>query len=202
MAISSGIFFFVDRSITPSIIAISEATVEYRAQQALNTAVKETLTPNLNYSDLVTILTNASGDITLIQSNTLRMNSLSAMLSAACQEKISALGVQGINVPLGSITGSKILAGRGPKIAVKIIPLGSVSSEFVSEFETSGINQTRHRIHLVIQAHVKIVVPLSQKNIDVYSKIPISECIIVGDVPDTFLTSESRDDLLNLVPVD
>lgn len=197
-----GIFFFIDHSITPSVIAMSEATVEYRAQKALNTAVIETLSPDLNYNDLVTIITNQSGDITLLEANTLRMNSLSAMLSTACQEKISALGVQGIKIPLGSVTGSKMLAGRGPKINVKIIPLGSVSSEFVSEFETSGINQTRHRIHILIRAHVRIVVPLSHKNIDVYSKIPVSECIIVGDVPNTFLTTENEDDLLNLIPID
>jgi sporulation protein YunB len=120
--------------------------------------------------------------------------------STLAQNEIRSLGAEGITVPLGSITNSKLLSGRGPDIKVKIIPVGSVSTNFSDEFKQAGINQTRHKIYLELETQVRIVVPLGSDIINVSTRVPITETIIVGDVPNSYVNVDNEDQMLNLIP--
>ena len=101
---------------------------------------------------------------------------------------------------MGSITNSKLLSGRGPDIKVRIIPVGSVSTDFSDEFIQAGINQTRHKIYLELKTQVRIIVPLGSDIINVSTRVPITDTIIVGDVPDSYVNVDNEDQMLNLVP--
>lgn len=193
-------FVIIDKGIKPTVIAMSEAKVEYMATIAMNNAVKQTLGSDIKYTDLVNILTDNNGNITMIQANTIRMNSLAADASSSTLSEITKMGDQGIEVPLGSIFNSRILAGMGPNIKVRIIPVGSVSTEFDTEFENAGINQTRHKIFLNMRAQVRVVVPLGSDVVAVSAKVPISETIIVGEVPDYYVNIDDKGKILNLIP--
>ncbi|NMA95478.1 MAG: sporulation protein YunB [Clostridiales bacterium] len=193
-------FTIVDQGIKPTVIAMSEARVEHMATIAMNNAVEKTLGSDIKYTDLVNILTDNNGNITMIQANTVRMNNLASDASSMTLFEITKMGDQGIEVPLGSMFNSRILAGRGPNIKIKIIPVGSVSTEFDTEFENAGINQTRHKIFLNMRAQVRVVVPLGSDVVSVSAKVPISETIIVGDVPDYYVNIDEKDKILNLIP--
>ena len=193
-------FVIIERGIKPTVIAMSEARVEHMATIAMNNAVEKTLGSDIKYTDLVNILTDNNGNITMIQANTVRMNHLASDASNSTLLEITQMGDQGIEVPLGSIFNSRILAGRGPNIKIRIIPVGSVSTEFETEFENAGINQTRHKIFLNMRAQVRVVVPLGSDVVSVSAKVPISETIIVGDVPDYYVNIDEKDKILNLIP--
>lgn len=193
-------FVFVDRSIKPTVIAMSEARVRYIAVKSMNNAVKKVLGTDLKYTDLITVLTDRDGRVSMLQANTMKMNILASETSSQAQDEILVNGSKGIYVPLGSVLGGRILAGSGPKINVRMIPVGSVSTEFSSEFENAGINQTRHKIYLVLRARVRIVVPLGSDVSDIVTKVPITETIIVGDVPQNYVNVDETDKMLNLVP--
>ena len=193
-------FLLIDWGIKPTIIAMSEAKVEYIAVLAMNNAVSQILGGNIKYTDLTDVLTDKNGKITMIQYNTILINTLARETSTLAQNEIRSLGAEGISVPLGSATKSKLLSGRGPDIDVKIIPVGSVSTDFTDEFRQAGINQTRHRIFLSLQTQVRIVVPLGSNVIKVSTKVPIAETIIVGDVPDSYVNVADEDQMLNLIP--
>ncbi len=90
----------------------------------------------------------------------------------------------------------------GPDIRVRMTPVGSVSVDFTDEFHAAGINQTRHKIYLLLKTQVKIVVPLGSEVINVSTRVPISESIIVGDVPQTYVNVADEDQMLNLVPIE
>ncbi len=62
-----------------------------------------------------------------------------------------------------------------------------------------AINQTRHKIYLLATTNVKIIIPASSSTIKVNSYVPISESIIIGEVPDSFVMVED-DKLMNLIP--
>jgi sporulation protein YunB len=196
------VFILIDTGIKPTIIAMSEAKVEYIAVLAMNNAVSKILGSNVKYTDLNDILTDKDGRITMVQYNTILINTLARETSTLAQDEIRSLGAEGIYIPLGSITKSKLLSGRGPDIKVKIIPVGSVSINFSDEFKQAGINQTRHKIYMEMKTQVRIVVPLGSDIIDVATRVPITETIIVGDVPDTYVNVDNEDQMLNLVPID
>ena len=195
-------FMIIDRGIKPTIIAMSEAKVEYIAILAMNNAVSKILGTNVKYTDLTDVLTDKDGKISMIQYNTILINTLARDTSTLAQNEIRTLGEQGITIPLGSITRSKILSGMGPNIKVRMIPVGSVSTDFSDEFNQASINQTRHRIFLTLRTQVRIVVPLGSNIIDVSTRVPITETIIVGDVPQTYVNVQNEDQMLNLIPME
>jgi sporulation protein YunB len=200
-ALVSSIFIFIDRGIKPTVIAMSEAQVRYIAIKAMNNAVKKVLNTNIKYTDLLNVMTDKNGKISLIQANTIRMNALATETSSVAQEEIRLMGAEGIYIPLGSIFNSKILAGLGPRIKVTILPIGSVAIDFVTEFENAGINQTRHKIYMVMEANVRIVIPLGSDTASIRTRVPVTETIIVGDVPDYYINVEGKkDSIINLVP--
>jgi sporulation protein YunB len=90
--------------------------------------------------------------------------------------------------------------GRGPQISVKMTPVGAVVCRFISHFETAGINQTVHKIYVNVVAKVSVVLPLSTRSVETDQQVLISECVIVGQVPEVYLHSDSLDTLLNFVP--
>ena len=80
-----------------------------------------------------------------------------------------------------------MLAKYGPQLKVSIEPIGTVSVNFKTSFQSAGINQTRHRIYLEAKTQVKVVIPLTTSTKEVKTEIPICETIIVGDVPQSYV---------------
>ena len=95
--------------------------------------------------------------------------------------------MDGITIPIGSATRSKILSNYGPVIRVSLLPAGTADVNTVEAFEEAGINQTRHRIVLEITANIQIIQPLLSSNITVKTNVPIVETIIIGNVPQAIL---------------
>jgi sporulation protein YunB len=195
------LFLFVDNNIKPVVLAMSESTARSVAIKAMNNSVKRILGDNIKYTDLINVLTDKDGKIAMIQANTVHMNTLASEASLAAQNEIVDMSRDtSLYIPLGSIFGTRILAGLGPKIRVKIVPVGSVSTDFATEFENAGINQTRHKIYIIMKSQVQIVVPLGSETIQVSTRIPVSETIIVGEVPNNYVNVDDTDKMLNLIP--
>lgn len=197
---SALIFLIIDQGMKPTIIEMAEARVEFIAIRAMNNSVMQILGSHIKYTDLINVLTDNEGRITMLQQNTIMINALASATSSMAQDEIRALGEQGIEVPLGSVTRSKILAGLGPNIPIRIIPIGSVATDFDTEFVSAGINQTRHKVYLILQTQVRIVVPLGSEVIQVSTRVPITETIIVGEVPLYYVNVEDQGQMLPLIP--
>lgn len=179
-------------------------TIELRAKsistRAMNSAVSDVIMNSIVYDDLINIVTDELGNITMIQANSLEINNLSKDLAQSTENKIEEYGKKGVSIALGSFTGIPFLVGLGPSIKLNVSPIGSVYSTFSSEFESAGVNQTIHRIYLNINANVGVVLPLYTKKFTTSQHVLIAESIIVGSVPEVYLYSDSLDTLLNFVP--
>ena len=179
-------------------------TVELRskslATKAMNSAIADVVINSIVYEDLVNIITDELGNITMIQANSIEINNLSKDLAQTTENKIEEYGKAGVTIPLGSFTGIPMLVGRGPNIKLKVNPIGAVNCSFLSQFESAGINQTNHKIYLKISADVGVVLPLLSKKYNTTRQVLISESIIVGQVPEVYLYSDTLDTLLNFVP--
>ena len=192
-------YTLIDGAIRPTILSISEAKLRAIAVQAMNDAVRETVGSDVSYSDLINIQKDSEGKITLVSANAVKMNELAASTAIAAQDKILNLGEQGIGIPLGTILGGQLMTGRGPQIVVKFEPMGSVTTDFMTEFEDAGINQTRHKVYLVFKATVRILIGNAAQTVEISTQVLIADTIIIGDVPDNYFQGTS-DQLLNLLP--
>lgn len=186
--------------INPVLIGTIEIKTKSVSTKAINAAVGNVVKNGVVYEDLVNIVTDELGNITMIQANALEINNLSKELAQTTERMIENYGELGVEIPLGSFSGIPILAGVGPDVNLKITPIGAVNCKFVSKFEQAGINQTIHRIYININANVGIVMPLYTKKFVSTQEVLISESIIVGSVPEVYLYSDSLSTLLNFVP--
>ena len=98
-------------------------------------------------------------------------------------------------IPLGSLTGSPLLAGRGPLLHIKMQSVGSSSAHFENAFASAGINQTRHEIRLVVDVYVSVLLPGFSTVTKVTNRCAVAETVIVGSVPDTYTYFDTREDM-------
>jgi sporulation protein YunB len=180
-------------------MAMSEVRARVIATQAINEAVSSELTYKIKYEDLFIIKTDKDNKVTMLQANTMVMNRIATETALNIQERLRQMGVKRVGIPFGSILGSNIFANYGPRLNVEILPVGTVSVNFATDFEQAGINQTRHKIYLIIKTQVKIIVPLVSNRVDVVTQVPIAETIIVGDIPQNYIYVPERE-FMNVVP--
>ena len=167
-------------------IAISDA--RDAVTLAVNGCVDRMMRENsFGYDYFVTLEKNADGSITAITANTAHINALSSRIM---QEIANAADSESLNIsiPLGSLLGSNLLMGRGPEIPVHIRMLTSSFVRFDNDLISTGINQSRHVITLKANVDIDIMIPLSTVSTTVETDILIAETVIVGRVPDTYVT--------------
>lgn len=181
------ILSFIEHQIAPTVQTIAEARARMIATEAINNAIKEKIAKNIQYKDLITIHKDVNGQITLIQINTVEINRIETETSLEAVKKLKQISMETIKIPLGLVTGSKILANIGPNINIMLQPVGTAEVDTTEAFEEAGINQTRHKIILSITAKVKVVQPFFSSQVEVNTNVPIAETIIVGTVPQTIL---------------
>jgi sporulation protein YunB len=188
-------------TVTPIIVATAEAKIKSLSTMAINSAIFEVMSMGVKYNDLITITKDDAGKIQLIQANAVLINRLAQDTARTSELQLSKIGEQGINIPIGTLSGLTIFTGQGPSIVVKVVPAGSVVCEFMSEFENAGINQTRHKIYLEVVTAVLVVLPANNLTIYTNTQVLVAESIIVGEVPNTYLSMDSiGGSRYNLVP--
>lgn len=184
------LFFCFQRNVTRVLISISEATMRASTTIAVNDAVYYTLSDEMRYEDLVTITRDKEDKIVGISTDPLKINKIARDTASVSQSNLKNLSLNGIPIPLGALTGIEAFAGLGPSIHFRIIPVSSVTCGFSSEFESVGINQTKHSIYLNVVADISIVMPSRTENFAVRTDILIGESIIVGEIPNAYLQSD------------
>lgn len=196
-----GVMFFFNTNVNPVIISMSEAKVRALSTRSVSLAISQELRVDMEYSDLIRVKTGDHGQITMLQANTLKINALARAVAQRAQDNIDEVGAQGIGIPIGSLSGIPLFAGRGPAVSIRFIPIGSVVSRFRSVLKAAGINQTVHQIYLTVEATVHIVLPgANDREVKTFTEVLIAESMLIGTIPNTYLSSDKLDEMLNFVP--
>ena len=200
LALFAALAAWVFNNLNPVVISMAEARARQLAVAAINQAVAEVVKSSVSYSDLIQVSTDGNGRVTFIKANTLLMNELASKTALTVQKNLLELENEGVTLPLGSAFGIKILAGSGPRIRVDMVPVGSITTRFVTAFESAGINQTRHEISLETSTQMRIVIPTGASSVSITTSVPVADAIIVGEVPDSYVNVPDVDSMLNLIP--
>lgn len=190
----------LEQNLSQTMLDMAFAEAYSMAVETLNRAVKLVTENGVEYADLMDAHLDAEGRVTMLRADTMRMNELAAETALEAEEKLNNAENQFVNIPLGAALGIRSLSGFGPRMSVQILPIGAVHASFDTEFESAGINQTRHRIFLTLRATVSLIIPTGSQVVEVESTMPIAESIIVGLVPDSFVDVNDQKDILDLAP--
>ena len=143
---------------------------------------------------------NEAGDIVLITSNHANINAMMLFAQKEIQDTLDAVENWEIRVPLGAFSGSAFLSEFGPEITMTVLPVGTVQIGLHSYFFSEGINQTLHRIVMRIETTSEIMIPFKTETVRLTTDLLISEDVIVGKVPDSYITGISEDNIFDLLP--
>ena len=158
-------------------------TVNRIVFEAVNEAIES---GEITYDQLISFEKDNDGRITAVHSNMAACNRLQVEILDIILARIDQVSARELSIPVGSLTGSALLAGRGPRIKVRMESVGSSSARFENEFTSAGINQTNHRIVLHIDVSVAILLPGFTTATQVSNAVTVAETVIVGSVPDTY----------------
>ncbi len=182
---------FFDYRLKASIIEIAKAKAQITVMENINTVINQQIVAKIQYQDIVDIHKDKQDRIVMIQPNTILLNKMMSGSVIEITHALNKLSEESIEIPLGQITGSKILAGYGPRMKVKIISVGQVYVDVLNKFDEAGINQTRHLIYFQIKCKVKVAVPFLNEDVLVSTTVPLAETIIIGNVPETYVGYEN-----------
>ncbi|MFZ5942490.1 MAG: sporulation protein YunB [Bacillota bacterium] len=188
--------YLVENNLKPTIKAVAESRANLIATQAINEVIYNEVLENVKYNDLVEVHKDMDNKITLIQANTIKISRLIADTNIRIKEALESLSEESIEIPLGQALGSYLFAAHGPKINIKILPVGEINVKLAQDFSEAGINQTRHIIYMDINTSIRVVVPMATDKITVATQAPVAETIIVGSVPNTVLRLDGFNNLL------
>ncbi len=180
-------FWLVEHHLKPTLLAIAQARTTIIATQIINDVINEKVSQGIDPKKLLLVTLDNRGRVVLIQPNTMEFNKLAAETTIQVQKELKKLSSEKIYIPIGQALGSQLLASLGPKVVITIIPVGTVEVNVVDKFEQAGINQTRHLVYLAATTEIKVVVPMVSKKISVNTKVPITEYVVVGEVPNTYV---------------
>lgn len=190
----------MEQNLSQTMLDMAFARAYSMAVETINRAVKQAMGQGIAYEELIDAQMDAQGRVSMLRANTMRMNELASQTALLAERELGSAENQVVEIPLGAALGVSFLSGFGPRLEVQILPVGAVHTSFDTEFETAGINQTRHKIFLNLRATVSLIVPTGSQLVEVTSTVPIAESIIVGEVPESFVDVNNEEDMLNLIP--
>ena len=188
------IFLYIfDKNVMPRAMELGDADMRAKAIYIINTNVQDLFKDdNIKYEDIVKVDRDKDGNIIMLQTNTVKMNALASKIALNVQDDLREFGALGFKVPLGYVINNNLIAHYGPKITITMRPVEDIKISYSSEFESAGINQTRHKIYLIAETKIMLNTPLLSKNTEIRTEIPILENIVVGKVPSTSINIEGK----------
>ena len=173
--------------------------VSNTVNRVVTAAVNDTINSGaVAYNDLITFEKNGEGQITALQTNMAAFNRVQTAIVDDVLSRLSEVSTTDLAIPLGTLTGTALLAGRGPVFRVRMQFVGSSTARFENEFTEAGINQTKHRIILSVDVSVSILLPGFSTYTKVSNDFTVAETIIVGTVPGSYVyfngTGEEAED--------
>ncbi len=199
-AILVGILSYASNILQPLIIDIAEEETRSLLANKLNDKNLQLQDYVIQCGELYNYSTNDAGEIVLISANTVAINTLCMMSQYEIQNVLSTFADEKINISIGALLGGSLFADLGKNIAINVYSVGTSSVEWKTTFVSYGINQTLHRSFIVITSTINIILPMQSKTITSVNEIMIAENVIVGTVPETYLTEMDDNTALDLIP--
>ena len=171
----------------PVVVDLATARTSNAVNRIVVAAVNDAVdSGRIDYEQLVDFDKDAEGHVTELRSNMAAFNRLQASIADDILQRMAEVSSTDLAIPIGTLTGSPLLAGRGPCLRVRMQSVGTATARFDNQFSSAGINQTRHRIILDVDVHVSILLPGLTTYTKVSNEISVAETVIVGGVPETY----------------
>ncbi len=167
--------------------SVAQSQMEQIANEAIHNAIGDCAANPSKYGELVNICRNKDGAIESLSLNPHAVNMMKSDISIKVLEYLNDSDKYVIEVPLGNFFASEFLSGLGPKIKLEVVPFNVAGIDFESKFTPAGINQVLHTVSVKVDVKIGALLTGFEEICDISSTAIISESVIIGDVPQTYL---------------
>ncbi len=176
---------WTDKAVKPVASMQAEHFSLLTTNEVIEKAAAEYLEENsCTYSDFAVVIYDESGHSAAIEALPCNINKVQSELALMINRELEKNSKASVKIPVGSLTGSYMLAGKGPQIRLRICPARKASVKLKSSFTSAGNNQTCHRISAEVTAEIKSSLPLYNFETTAEFEFLLAESIIVGEVPE------------------
>lgn len=179
--------------IEPNLEEVGKMRANVMVSQIVNKALNDQLYEETEMDQLLIRKTNEDGQLEVLEANTQAMNLLVTEISKELQEEFAARKEDTYEMPLGALMGNRILSTAGPSVTLRILPTSVIGTDFHTEFETQGINQTKYKVYVELECQVKVLVPFASETFQSTTTVLIAEAVILGTVPNSYVQVPEED---------
>lgn len=174
----------INRKLDPIVCDIAKEQIK----NSVSRLVSETVKTRAVGGEYINVA-YSGGAVSSITTDTAALNSLKADIISDISEKLSGVESYDVYVSFSNLFDDEILFGN-TEFAVKanVLPVSSVSGDIKTELESAGINQTQYSVILSINVDINAVLLISTVKINTTYEICIADTVIVGKVPEIYLS--------------
>lgn len=183
LAISLQTFIYIEKRLEPALMEIAIMETKLLAEDAVNDAISKKIAQSVDFRQLVEISKDKDGKIRGVHFNYNAHTRITGEAISRISEAMKDIQSNELYIPLGQALQSNILATIGPDIPITIVPYGAPLVTLSSTMKEAGINMVMATIYIDIQVEVKVVIPFTTESTWVRTQVPLSQMLIVGDVP-------------------
>lgn len=166
--------------------AVSEELTQEAARgyvlSCVNQAVKEALEDRDSF---VQVERSEGGEPIAVHTDTAALNQLRTQVLSKLEETLN--GSVTVKVPVGSLTGIALLNGHGFPVPLTLRLEASADLSFQTEFESAGINQSCHRVTMLVMVQAYSQSNRFETRTQVETSTVLAETVLVGSVPEMAL---------------
>lgn len=178
------IFSAIESRLGSAALRLGETQLKNELTYECNRIVRElTADGQTNFSQMPELSRNGNGNVVSASADLASINTLKTDVSLRLTEYLMSKRKIDCSVPIGSFFSDEMFAAYGFHIPTKIICSASSEVDFDDDFISAGINQTRYRLMLKVCVDANLHTVFRSQNSKITIDVPISETIIVGDVP-------------------
>lgn len=141
----------------------------------------------VNAQNLVSKQKDEDGKVLSMSTDYHTLNRMKSAMAIKVQEVLDHMDVVDTTVPVGMLFSDTFLTGFGFRVPVKVFVTNAIRVEYKDSMTAVGINQSCHRLLVEITVPARVAGLFSYEDTEVITQVPISETVIVGEVPQTYL---------------
>lgn len=189
----AGILLWVEVIIEPNLEDVSRMRAEVLVSRAVNRALTDQFSKEDPKREFFIVKKGDDGRTEMVQADSIAINVMMTELTGSLQQEFREMDEETLEVPIGSLFGSKLFSQTGPYMNLSVVPLSVLSTDFRTEFEEQAINQTKYKIYIVLNCRVKVMAPFCSRTFDTSTTVLLAETVILGEVPDSFVQVPEED---------
>lgn len=187
MVITVQSLYFIEQKLEPTIMIIAKQKAEQLAKDAISDAVtKKVAQMNINNNEFIKMEKDKDNKIKAINLDFKEYSRILGETTERIKNTLKEFELEpGKNyIPVGLATGSSFLAEMGPKLPVTYVPIGAVKTNLETKLSEAGINMVLVTVYIRVEVTLRIVIPFATDETTVVTSLPITNSLVIGDVPD------------------